>query len=60
MFTWVVVGGGGWVGDITCLFFVPMSIIDDYWSMLVPPPVARGRLRHARSATTARGRSAAI
>ena len=39
--------GGGWVGDITCIFFVPMSTIDDYWSMFVPPPVARGRLRYA-------------
>ena len=36
-------------------YFFPMSTIDDYWSMFVPPPVARGRLRHARSATTARG-----
>ena len=52
--------GGWWVGDITCIFFVPMSTIVDYWSMLVPPPVARGRLRHARSATTARGRSDAL
>ena len=26
-------------------FVVPMSTIDDYWSMFVPPPVARGRLR---------------
>ena len=61
---------GGWVGAITCIlfflfvfffvFFVPMSTIDDYWSMFVPPPVARGRLRHARSATTARGRSDAL
>ena len=53
---WLVV----WVGAITCIFFVPMSTIDDYWSMFVPPPVARGRLRHARSATTARGRSDAL
>ena len=45
------------MGDITCIFFVPMSTIDDYWSMFVPPPVARGRLGYARSATTARGRS---
>ena len=35
MFTWVSgwVGGwvgGWWVGDITCIFFVPMSTIDDY------------------------------
>ena len=52
--------GGWWVGDITCVFVVPMSTIDDYWSMFVPPPVARGRLRYARSATTARGRSAAL
>ena len=40
-------------------FVVPMSTIDDYWSMFVPPPVARGAYV-ARSATTARGRSAAI
>ena len=33
------------MGDITCIFVVPMSTIDDYWSMFVPPPVARGRLR---------------
>ena len=32
----------GWVGDITCIFFVPMSTIVDHWSMIVPPPVARG------------------
>ena len=54
---------GGWVGAITCIFFFfffPMSTIDDYWSMFVPPPVARGRLGYARSATTARGRSAAL
>ena len=56
---------GGWVGAITCIFFififfVPMSTIDDYWSMFVPPPVARGRLRYARSTTTARGRSEAL
>ena len=43
---------GGWVGGWVLLrvflfFFVPMSTIDDYWSMFVPPPVARGRLRHA-------------
>ena len=35
---------GGWVGDITCIFFVPMSPIDDSWLTLVPRPVARGRL----------------
>ena len=41
--------GGWWVGDITCIFFVPMSTIVDYWSMLVPPPVARGAyVTHAR------------
>ena len=50
---------GGWVGAITCIFF-PMSTIDDYWSMFVPPPVARGRSRYARSTTTARGRSEAL
>ena len=33
----------GGVGDITCIFFVPMSTIDDYWLSFVPPPVARGR-----------------
>ena len=30
------------MGDITCIFFVPMSTIVDHWSKLVPPPVARG------------------
>ena len=42
---WVV---GGWV-ILRVFFVVPMSIIDDYWSMLVPPPVARGAyVTHAR------------
>ena len=31
------------MGDITCLFFVPMSTIDDSWLYFVPHPVARGR-----------------
>ena len=31
------------MGDITCIFFVPMSTIDDYWLSFVPPTVARGR-----------------
>ena len=31
------------MGDITCIFFVPMSTIDDSWLFFVPPPVARGR-----------------
>ena len=52
---------GGWVGGCYYVyFFVPMSTIDDYWSMFVPPPVARGRLGYARSATPARGRSEAL
>ena len=34
---------GGWVGDITCIFFVPMSTIDDSWLYFVIPPVPRGR-----------------
>ena len=38
MLSWV----GWWVGDITCIFFVPMSTIVDHRSMIVPPPVARG------------------
>ena len=46
---------GGWVLLRVFFIFFPMSTIDDYWSMFVPPPVARGRLRYARSATTARG-----
>ena len=50
---------GGWVGVITCIFFVPMSTIDDSWLYFVPPPVARGALRlrmtALRSATTTRG-----
>ena len=54
-------GVGGWVGDITCIFFVPMSTIDDSWLSFVPPPVTRGALRlrmtALRSATTVRGRS---
>ena len=33
----------GWVGDITCIFFVPMSTIDDYWLSFSTPTVARGR-----------------
>ena len=41
-------------------FFVPMSTIDDSWLSFVPPPVARGRLGYARSATTGRGRSEAL
>ena len=49
------------VGDITCIFFVPMSTIDDSWLSFVPPPVARGALRlrmtALRAATTVRGRS---
>ena len=40
-------GVGGWVGDITCIFFVPMSTIDDSWLSFVPPPIARGRLGYA-------------
>ena len=53
------VGGWWWVGDITCIFFVPMSIIDDHRSLFVPPPVARGAARACapRSAAAARGRS---
>ena len=43
---------GGWVGGWVLLrvfFVVPMSTIDDYWSMFVPPPVARGAyVTHAR------------
>ena len=44
---------GGWVGSgwviLRVFFVVPMSTIDDYWSMLVPPPVARGAyVTHAR------------
>ena len=40
---------GGWVGAITCIFFVPMSTIDDSWLSFVPPPVARGAsVTHAR------------
>ena len=31
------------MGDITCIFFVPMSTIDDSLLSFVPPPVARGR-----------------
>ena len=38
---------GGWVGDITCILFVPMSAIDDSWLSFVPPPVPRGRLGYA-------------
>ena len=36
------------MGDITCIFFVPMSTIDDYWSMFVPPSAARGRCARLR------------
>ena len=31
------------MGDITCIFFVPMSTIDDYWLSFGTPTVARGR-----------------
>ena len=31
------------MGGITCIFFVPMSTIDDSWLYFVPPPVPRGR-----------------
>ena len=40
--------GSGWV-ILRVFFVVPMSTIDDYWSMFVPPPVARGAyVTHAR------------
>ena len=49
------------MGDITCIFFVPMSIIDDHRSLFVPPPVARGAARacapRSAAAAAARGRS---
>ena len=53
-------GGCYYVYFLFFIFFVPMSTIDDYWSMFVPPPVDRGRLGYARSTTTARGRSEAL
>ena len=43
------------MGDITCIFFVPMSIIDDHRSLFVPPPVARGAARCVAAAAAARG-----
>ena len=53
--------GGWWVGVITCIFFVPMFIIDDHRSLFVPPPVARGAARacapRSAAAAAARGRS---
>ena len=59
MLTWVG-GVSGWVGDITCIFFVPMSAIDDSWLSFVPPPVARGRLGYPEGTALGYNRQGAL
>ena len=41
---------------LTCIFFVPMSTIDDYWLSFGTPTFARGRSRRLGLAPVARGR----
>ena len=46
----------GWVILLlTCIFFVPMSTIDDYWLSFGTPTVGRGRSRSLGIAPVARG-----